>query len=136
MPKKWNEMVNIIENLRGQVSELQEEKRKLMKIISERKGKLKVSEKNEAVINVKLENFMKSVKKLNLGTSKLDQILIIGKSNGDHVGVSYTGESFISNALVFFQGAVLLMFHKLLQLALTPTVTHEGKIIPMFCYRN
>ena len=41
----------------------------------------------------------KTVGMLNLGSLQLDQILTVGKVGGDHIGLSYTGESSSTKAV-------------------------------------
>ena len=43
-------------------------------------------------VTTKLEKTQKMLRLLNNGTSKLDHLIIIGKSFGDHSGVGYKGK--------------------------------------------
>ncbi|GMN44885.1 hypothetical protein TIFTF001_014087 [Ficus carica] len=52
---------------------------------------------------LELENTQKSLKMLNSGMAKLDHILSIGKSSGDHHGLGYMGES-SSSKTMFVKG--------------------------------
>ncbi|GMN45039.1 hypothetical protein TIFTF001_014229 [Ficus carica] len=52
---------------------------------------------------LELENTQKSLKMLNFGTTKLDHILYVRKSSGDHHGLRYMSES-SSSKTVFVKG--------------------------------
>lgn len=53
--------------------------------------KLKESREEEAELIVKLENMIKSVRILNSGSSKLDEIMTTERMDKEHFGLGYTG---------------------------------------------
>ena len=62
-------------------------------------GNLAESEKIQENLSGELEHMKKQVRMLNSGSSKLDQILTVGKAASDRVGLGYTGESSGSNTV-------------------------------------
>ena len=52
---------------------------------------LKESQDNVVTLKVELEKLKKSVKMLNSGSSKLDEILFAGRTEKYHFGLGYTG---------------------------------------------
>ena len=62
-----------------------------MKKILLLKGNLAKSRKIQGDLGGELEHIKKSITMLNSGSSKLDQILTVGKTIGDHVGIGYKG---------------------------------------------
>ena len=62
-----------------------------MKKILLLKGNLAKSRKIQGDLGGGLEHIKKSITMLNSGSSKLDQILTVGKTIGDHVGIGYKG---------------------------------------------
>ena len=64
-----------------------------MKKILLLKGNLAKSRKIQGDLGGGLEHIKKSITMLNSGSSKLDQILTVGKAASDRVGLGYTGES-------------------------------------------
>ena len=56
-------------------------------------SKLKESQDSVVTLNAKLENLKKSIKMLNSGSSKLDEILAAGRSDKDRFGLGYTRQT-------------------------------------------
>ena len=72
---------------------LSREKEDQAKRIKALEGELVESQKIQGDLSGELEHMKKTVKMLNSGSSKLDQILTVGKVAGDHMGLGYKGES-------------------------------------------
>ena len=63
----------------------------MQKINSDLESKLKESQDSVVTLNAELEKLKKSVKMLNSGSSKLDEILFAGRTEKYHFGLGYTG---------------------------------------------
>ena len=104
MYKKWNEVTKAYERLTGQIVQSNIEKNNLQKTISDLEVKLKESETSVTTLTAELESMKKSVKMLNSGSSKLDEILTVGRSDKTHFGLGYTGKS-TDGTTVFVKGS-------------------------------
>ena len=67
-------------------------------------SKLKESQRSVSTLNAELEKIKKLVKILNSGSSKLDEILSAGRTEKDHFGLGYTGQT-RSGQTVFVKGS-------------------------------
>ena len=56
-------------------------------------------EKKEVELKAELEHTQKTLKMMSLGTSKLENILSMGKARGDHHGIGYIGECSMSKTI-------------------------------------
>ena len=77
-------------------------KNNLLKTISDLELKLKESKTSFATLTVELESMKRSIKMLNSGSSKLDEILNAGRTDKIHVGVGYTGSGKIGSTQTVF----------------------------------
>ncbi|EXB90374.1 hypothetical protein L484_004877 [Morus notabilis] len=50
-------------------------------------------------MKAELEHAQKTLKMMNSGTSKLDHILTMGKANGDHYGLGFSGKGSTSKTV-------------------------------------
>ena len=79
------------------------EKNNWLKYNSELESKLNESQDSIATLNAELEKMKKLVKMLNSGSSKLDEILSVGRTEKEHFGLGYTGH-IGSGQTVFVKG--------------------------------
>ena len=83
----WLQTMRMNQKLIKQNSQFNKEKNKLLEKVRSLETKLAKDDD----IQVELNQIKKSLKMLNFGSSKLDQILSLGKVAGDHAGLGYTG---------------------------------------------
>ena len=76
-----------------QIKQSNIEKSNLQKINLDLESKLKESQDSVATLKGELEKLKKSVKMLNSGSSKLDEILAAGRTEKEHFGLGYTGQT-------------------------------------------
>ena len=101
---KWNELTKICEKMSDQIKQSNIEKNNLQKINLDLESKLKESQDSVATLKGELEKLKKSVKMLNSGSSKLDEILAAGRTEKEHFGLGYTGQTG-SSQTVFVKGS-------------------------------
>ena len=92
--------------LKGEIQVLSNLTAKSEGKISELELLLVEKSENLKSITIKLERTQKSLRLLNNGSSKLDHLIITGKSLGDHGGIGYKGES-SSSKTVFINFGLL-----------------------------
>ena len=100
---KWTELTKSYEKISAQNQQLNNEKNNLQKHNSELESKLKESQSSVTTLNAELEKMKKLVKMLNSGSSKLDEILSAGRTEKEHFGLGYTGQTG-SGQTVFVKG--------------------------------
>ena len=93
MHRKWIELTKCYEKISAQNQQLNNEKNNLLKHNSELESKLKESQSSVTTLNAELEKIKRSVKMLNSGSSKLDEILSAGRTEKEHFGLGYTGQT-------------------------------------------
>ena len=93
MYHKWMQVAKLNEKLLRE----KEDQAKKMKALE---GELAESKRIQGDLSGELEHLKKTVKMLNSGSTNLDQILTIGKTAGNHMGLGYMGES--SNSKTVF----------------------------------
>ena len=86
MYHKWMQVAKLNEKL---LREKEDQAKKIKAL----EGELSESKKIQGDLNGEREHMKKTVRMLNSGSSKLDQILVIGKTAGNHMGLGHTGES-------------------------------------------
>ena len=86
MYHKWMQLVKLNEKL----SREKEDQAKKIKALE---CKLAESKKIQGDLSGDLEHMKKTIRMLNSGTSKLDQIFMAGKTTGNHMGLGYIRES-------------------------------------------
>ena len=87
---KWTELTKICEKMSTQIKQSNIEKNNLQKINSDLDSKLKESQDSVITLKAELEKLKKSVKMLNSGSSKLDEILSAQITEKEHFGLGYT----------------------------------------------
>ena len=100
MYNKLVQVCQINKSLEIHVAKLYKDKDVLKKAVINYKFLAIEKERKFQEIRLELENTQKSLKMLNSSTAKLDHILSIGKLNGDHCGLGYTGESSSSKTVI------------------------------------
>ena len=86
-------MAKAHERLTGQIVQSNIKKNNLQNTISDLEFKLNESEISITILTAELESMKKSIKILNYGSSKLDEILAAGRSDKEHFGLGYIGKS-------------------------------------------
>ena len=105
---KWTELTKICEKMSVQIKQSNVEKNELQKINSDLESKLKESQDSVTTLTAELESMKKSVKMLNSGSSKLDEILNAGRTDKTHVGLGYTNSEKIRSTHTVFSKLVCL----------------------------
>ena len=101
---KWTELTKICEKMSTQIKQSNIETNNLQKINSDLESKLKESQDSVVTLNAELEKLKKSVKMLNYGSSKMDEILSARRIEKYHFGLGYPGQTGIDQT-VFVKGS-------------------------------
>lgn len=91
-------MCKLNKSLEKRVGELVREKEVLTRAAANYEARVAENEKLQE-LKAELEHTKRTLKTMNSSTSKLEHILSMGKTSGDHCGLDYTGECFTSKTV-------------------------------------
>lgn len=98
---KWNEVVSLNQRLYEKIATASKEKDELLASVASLNEELKSERSQQDKFLSEITLLKKNIRMLNSGTSKLDEILCIGKTSGDHHGLGYQRGGASSSKTIF-----------------------------------